>query len=94
VNWTTIISAVKKFIEDNIPAIAIAFWNYEEGKITAAKNETDKVKTELQMEKNHEAVDQKYAGKSDTDILNDAIASEGVGGQLKTDNEDDGDPKG
>lgn len=89
-SWGSIIAAIKKFVEENIPAIAIAFWNYEESKITAAKNETDKVKTELEVEKNHEAVDQKYSGKSDSDVVNDAIiAGGGTGGQLETSDGDD-----
>lgn len=82
---TAFLNAVRKFIEEFAPALAVMLWNYEEAKVGEANNEKTKAQLELQIEKNHEAVDQKYIGRDDFAILNDAIHNGGGTGQYSTD---------
>lgn len=59
------------------PAIAVALWNYEEGKVDQANASKELAEERLEIEKNHESVDQNLAGKSSNDIVNDAIVNGG-----------------
>ena len=80
-----ILDALRKFIEEWIPALAVALWSYEEAKVDQAKSETEQAQVALQVEENHESVDQKYVGVPDSDVVNDAISNGGgSGGQLET----------
>ncbi len=65
-----VLGFVKDLIETAWPAAAVMLWNYEETKVDAAKAETQDTQVKLQVEKNHESVDQKYQGSSDSDIVN------------------------
>lgn len=80
---------IKSLIEELAPALAVMFWNFEQTKVIQANNEKLKAETSLQIEKNHESVDAKYANSSDIDIVNDAILEgSGGNGQPKPSNED------
>src|SRR5579884_2404874 len=87
--WSLIVSILGdawKFAQDNMSALGLLLWNFEEARVQSAKAAADKAQTDLQVEKNHESVDQKYSGKSDADIVNDAVINGGgSGGQLETD---------
>ncbi len=92
-----LLDAIQKFIEEFAPAIAVALWNFEESKVTEAKNETLDANLKLELEKNSEKVNAKYANSSDLDVINDAIGSSGDG-QSETDSAtigpaSSGDPK-
>lgn len=93
-NWlTALLDFIKQFCKDNWQALAALFYNYEEDRVDQAKADAERANEQVQIEKNHEAVDAANAGKSDADIVNDAI-SNGSGGQSKTDNGSGGsDPK-
>ncbi len=81
---------IKSLIEKFAPALAVAIWNYEETKVAKAESEKELAEEQLQVEKNHEAIDAANAGKSDSDIVNDAIINGGgSGGQLKSGDEPD-----
>lgn len=68
-----------KFVEALIPALAVMYWDYQKSVLNHQADLVRDAKTKLEMEKNHEAIDQKYAGKSDLDILNDSISVDGSG---------------
>ena len=89
--WLTdLLGIIQKFIEDNWSGLAVLLWGYEEGKIAKEQSATRELQTELQIEKNHEAVDEKYSGVADVDVVRDAITQGGGdNGQLETDNEVD-----
>jgi hypothetical protein len=81
---TAFLNALRKLIEEFAPALAVFLWNYEQAKVGEATDKELQAQMELQIEKNHEAVDKKYIGRDDIDILNDAIANAGSGtGQLE-----------
>jgi hypothetical protein len=85
------LNALQKLIETLAPALAVMLWNYEETKVEQADNAKADAQLELKLEKNHEAIDSKYADSSDADIVNDAILNGGgPTGQLETDNAPDG----
>lgn len=95
-SFNDLLAWIKALIEELAPAIAVMLWNYEERKIEEANHKAMNAELKLQLEKNHDKVDAKYADKSDVDILNDAIES--GGGQSGSSNEADqstasGDPK-
>jgi hypothetical protein len=78
--------AILEFIKDLIntiwPALGVMLWNYEETKVDAAKAEAQDTRVQLQVEKNHETIDEKYVDKSDLDVINDVIGNvDGSGGQ-------------
>lgn len=73
---------LKKLIEETAPAIAVMLWNYEESQVQEAKNEALDAKVNLDLEKNHESVEQKYHDCPDIAIVDDAInADNGGSGQ-------------
>lgn len=76
VDFEKLLKALRSFIEEIAPALAVMLWNYTESKNEELKNEARKAKTDLQMELNHEKVDKENAGKSDADILHAAIDSD------------------
>lgn len=71
---------LKQIIEEAAPALAVMLWNYDQSKIDQAKMQTNKVLMELQLEKNHNEIDEQNSGKSDSDIINDAISKGRSGG--------------
>lgn len=75
VGFNEFLKLLKALIEELAPALAVMLWNYGDAKNEESKNEARKAKTELQMELNHEKVDKANVGKSDADILHDAINS-------------------
>lgn len=78
---SALVDLIKFIIEQMAPAVAVALWNYEESKVGQARASQELAEVKLQLEKNHESVDAKYLGKSDLDVVNDAVFSDG-GGQL------------
>ncbi len=52
------------------PAIAVMLWNYEESKVDLYKNEALKSSVDLELEKNHEFVEN--SGVSDASIVDSA----------------------
>jgi len=80
VDINALIAAIKGFIEEVAPALAVMLWDYTEAKDEEAKNEARKAKTQLQEEINHETVDKENAGKSDSDILLSSIGCSGASG--------------
>jgi len=71
------IELLKRLVEALAPALAVALWNFEEDKVSRAKVMKQDAETNLQLEKNHEAVNAKYADSSDSSIVGDAIAEGG-----------------
>ena len=60
---------LKDLIEESVPALAVLLWDYKQEELDESKNDTLKAQEALEIEKNHEQIDAKYAGKSDDDIL-------------------------
>ncbi len=93
-----ILDAIQKFIEESLPALAVLLWNFEESKVNEEKHKTLDAQVNLELEKNHEEINTKYANSSDLDVINDAI-SECNRGQSETDSPTEpnaatsGDPK-
>lgn len=78
-NLNDLLKLLKELVEEFAPALAVALWNYEESKVDEAKNEALDAKVNLELEKNHESVDEKYKDCPDIAIVNDAIAAGGGG---------------
>lgn len=76
---TEFLNALRKLIETIAPALAVMIWDYEQAKLDEAKNDARDAAVQLQIEKNHEEIDAKFAGKSDADIVLDGIDSDGAG---------------
>ncbi len=68
---------LKDFIEQFAPAIAVALWNYQSEKVQAAKDEALDAQVNLELEKNHEAVDKANSNLSDMDVVSNAIKDDG-----------------
>jgi hypothetical protein len=66
---------IKGLIEESAPALAVMFWDYEQSKEDEIKHEASDAQLQLQLEKNHEEIESINSGKSDNDIINEAIAS-------------------
>jgi hypothetical protein len=60
-------------IKDQMPAFLLSLYENEETKIRRVQAEKAEVELKLKEEQNHEAIDQKYSGKSDSDILRDGL---------------------
>lgn len=69
----SLLQQLAQFLKDNW--IAIASWavDYEESRVHAAQTQQEKAEVELAVEKSNEAVDAANRGKSDSDIIDDAI---------------------
>jgi len=82
---TEFLNALRKLIETFAPALAVMIWDFQQEKLDEAKTDARDAVVQLQIEKNHEAINEKYAGKSDADVLLDGIDSDGTGQSGATD---------
>jgi hypothetical protein len=81
VDINALIVAIKGFIEEVAPALAVMLWDYTEAKEEESKNEARNAKVQLELEENHETIDKANAGKSDDDILRSSIGCGGASGR-------------
>jgi hypothetical protein len=77
-----ILAEIWKIVQDNMSAIGLLLFNYEEYKVVKANREKADALLALALKENQSAVDQKYAGKSDDDVIDSKFGdgSNGDGG--------------
>ena len=78
--WAGIIASFQraiKYLKDQAPAIAIAIFNYLRNQINRKELENKKLQLDIDKRKAHDEIDQKNSGKSDNDILDDALSAGG-----------------
>jgi hypothetical protein len=68
------LTLLKQLIEEFAPTLAVMLWNYDQKKLGEQESKTKQAEVELQLEKNHEQIDRDNVGKSDSDIIDDALA--------------------
>jgi hypothetical protein len=76
-SWLGVIKGVWSLVCSALPALAISLFNYEESKIDALKKQNEALQLQLKLKENKDAVDQKYSGMSDADIVRQSILDSG-----------------
>lgn len=66
-----VIAELWTLLKENVSTIALLIFNYEEYKIARAKREAADAMLAKSLEENKNEIAQKYAGKSDDDIIAD-----------------------
>lgn len=87
-SWAGVVHNFQKFLaymQTQIPAIAIAIFNYMRGQINQKELENKALKLEIEKGKAHEQINQANANKSDSDIVDDAIRAGGGSTDSKPD---------
>lgn len=76
-----VIEAILEFLERRIPWVTLGYWI---GKREASKKDAElrDLKLKLSYEENKNAVDDKYAGKSDSDIIDERLGSNSTTDQV------------
>lgn len=75
-SWAGVIKNLQKgmkYVKDQIPAIALAIFNYLVGTIKQKELENKKLQLELDKRTEHDKIDEANSTKSDSDIIDDAI---------------------
>jgi hypothetical protein len=72
-SWLDVIKSIWSLVCSALPALAISLFNYEEGRIDALKKQNEALQLQLKLKENKNAVDQKYADMSDSDIVRQSI---------------------
>lgn len=73
----SIFSDVWKIAQENMSAIGLLLFNYEEYKIDRARRDKEAIELELQLQKNKESIDEKYRDKSDLDVVQQSVIDGG-----------------
>ena len=67
---------VKAFLEQYMPAIAVALWNYEENRVDHANKEKEAAQLALRNVQEAEAIRSKYSDMSDDAVLDSIIGAD------------------
>lgn len=68
-----LLSQFLQFLKDMMPAILVAVFGYQQAKIAQAQKKLDAANLVIKEEQNKDAIEAKYAGKSDADIVAQSI---------------------
>ena len=69
----SILQDIWKILKENCAAIALAVLDYEESRVHNSEVKEKKAEADLEIEKANQKIDRDNAGKSDADIIDDAI---------------------
>lgn len=77
-SWLDVIKSLWSVFASFLPALAISLFNYEETRVDRLRKENEALKLQLKLKENRDAVDSKFSGMSDVDIVRQSI-SDGSG---------------
>ena len=75
--WLDNIKKVWGLFCSALPALAIALFDHEETKVNRLKLDNEALQLQLKLKDNKDAVDQKFAGLSDADLVRQSIVDGG-----------------
>jgi hypothetical protein len=91
-SWIDVFKGLWSVLASVLPALAISLFNYEETRVDRLRKENEALKTKLKETENKDAVDQKYSGMSDADIVRASITDVQSGSDNAADASIDADP--
>jgi len=76
-SWLDVMKSVWSVLVSFLPALAISLFNYEETRVDRLRKENEALKLQLKLKENKDAVDSKYSGMSDADVVRQSISDGG-----------------